>query len=184
MRPWLRDILSARSFALVQACAILAGRCWLRACWLPASRRRKSVWSWISVRATAAHAPELLRAELVGGDVVYGAIAGGDEDGDQLEWLSPILGKVALPIDRLAAIVQPGVHASDQMLPKDVDEGIYLRTGRGYDLVAGTLHRFGNRGISFQAIAAEAPQWFSPRKFSSLRLRGALAMDGRGMPQF
>lgn len=126
----------------------------------------------LSVRATAAHAPELLRAELVGGDVVYGAIAGGDEDGDQLEWLSPILGKVALPIDRLAAIVQPGVHASDQMLPKDVDEGIYLRTGRGYDLVAGTLHRFGNRGISFQAIAAEAPQWFSPRKFSSLRLRG------------
>jgi hypothetical protein len=126
----------------------------------------------LSVRATAAHAPELLRVELVGGDVVHGAIAGGDEDGDVLELLSPSLGKIALSIDRLAAVVQPGVHASDQVLPDDVDEGIYLRTGRGYDLVAGTLHRFGSRGISFQSGSVAGPVWFSPRKFSSLRLRG------------
>jgi hypothetical protein len=126
----------------------------------------------LSVRVTGARAPKLLRVELVGGDVVHGAIAGGDKDGDFLELLSPILGKIALPIDRLAALVQHGVHASDQILPKDVDEGIYLRTGHGYDLVAGTLHRFGSRGISFQPSAAAGPVWFSPRKFSSLRLRG------------
>lgn len=126
----------------------------------------------LSVRATAAHAPDLLRVELVGGDVVHGAIAGGDEDGDVLELLSPVLGKIALPIDRLAAVVQHGVHPGDQILPDDVDEGIYLLTGRGYDLVAGTLHRFGSSGISFQASGAAGPVWFSPRKFSSLRLRG------------
>lgn len=129
----------------------------------------------LSVRVTSAYAPELLRVELVGGDVVHGAIAGGDEDGDLLELLSPVLGKIALPIDRLAAVVHHGVHAGDQILPDDVDEGIFLRTGRGYDLVAGTLHRFGSRGISFQASAAAGPQWFSPRKFSSLRLRGGEA---------
>ena len=126
----------------------------------------------LSVRVAAAHAPELLRVELVGGDVVHGAIAGGDEDGNALELLSPSLGKISLSIDRLAAVVQHGVHASDQILPDDVDEGIYLRTSRGYDLVAGTLHRFGSQGISFQSSAVAEPVWFSARKFSSLRLRG------------
>lgn len=131
----------------------------------------------LSIQVTGAKAPDLLRAELVGGDVLYGAIAGGDEDGDQLEMLSPILGKVGLPIDRLEALVQPGVHPSDQLLPEDVDEGIYLRTGRGYDLVAGTLHRFGPRGIHFQASAADGPVWFTPRKFSSLRIRGGIERE-------
>lgn len=129
----------------------------------------------ISVRATSAYAPELLRVELVGGDVVHGAIAGGDDAGNRLELLSPILGKIALPIDRLAALVHHGVHPNDQILPDDVDEGLFMRTGSGYDLVAGTLHRFGSRGISFQASSADGPQWFSPRKFSALRIRGGEA---------
>ena len=131
----------------------------------------------LSVRLTAARAPELLRTELAGGDVVYGAIAGGDEDGDVLELLSPMFGTISLPVDRLAAIVQPGVHANDQVLPDGVDEAMFLPTGLGFDLVAGTLHRFGSQGIRFQPSASESPQWFAPRRFPSLRLRSALPRE-------
>jgi len=131
----------------------------------------------LAIRSGAARAAELLRAELRGGDVVYGALAGGDEIGDGLELLSPVLGKVALPIDRLRALVQPGVHLADQRLPEGVDEAVFVPTGRGYDLVAGTLHRFGPGGVSFQAEASDAPRWYAPTKFSSVQLRAAMAPE-------
>jgi len=126
----------------------------------------------VAVRRGPARAPELLRFELVGGDRLYGALVGGDANGDQLEVLSPVLGKQDLAVDRLAAIVQPGVHPGDQLVPDGVDEALFLQTRRGFDLVAGTLFRFGQQGLQFQAEGREDAVWYAPRKFSSLRLRG------------
>ena len=126
----------------------------------------------LAIRLASAVAPELLRVDLVGGDRIHGAIAGGDADGEDLELLSPVLGKVRLSIDRMSAVVQPGVFASDQALPEGVDEALFVSTGRGFDLVAGTLYRFGPQGVSFQPEAAESPSWYAPRRISSLRLRG------------
>jgi len=128
----------------------------------------------LAVRVQLAVAPKLLRVELVGGDVLHGAIAGGDADGDHLELLSPVLGKVRVLIDRLEAVVQPGVHPSDQKLPEGVDEALFVSTGRGFDLLAGTLHRFGSQGVSFQEDGVDDPRWCSPRRLSSLRLRGGM----------
>lgn len=128
----------------------------------------------LAVRVQTAVAPKLLRVDLVGGDVLHGAIAGGDADGDHLELLSPVLGKIRVLIDRLEAIVQPGVHPSDQRLPEGVDEALFVSTGRGFDLLAGTLHRFGSQGVSFQEDGVDDPRWYSPRRLSSLRLRGGM----------
>ncbi len=126
----------------------------------------------LAVRGGPAVAPELLRVELVGGDTLYGAVAGGDENGDFVELLSPVLGKRRVAIDRLQAVVQPGVHPGDQLVPEGVDEVLFLPTARGFDLVAGTLYRFGPEGVQFQPEGRDQPLWYRPDKISSLRLRG------------
>jgi len=128
----------------------------------------------LAIRVGDARAPELLRVDLVGGERLYGAIAGGDDNGDNLELLSPVLGKRTVPIDRLATVVHPGVHPGDQVVPEGVDEALFVPTARGYDLVAGTLFRFGPQGVQFQAEGREQARWYAPRKFSSLRIRGGL----------
>lgn len=128
----------------------------------------------LAIRLGPARAPELLRVELVGGERLYGAIAGGDQNGDALELLSPVLGERSVPIDRLQALVQPGVHLGDQVVPDGVDEALFVPTRRGYDLVAGTLFRFGARGVQFQAEGREQAQWYGARAFSSVQLRGGL----------
>lgn len=131
----------------------------------------------LAVRRGPAAPPRLLRFELVGGERLYGAIAGGDADGDGLELVSPVLGEQLVPIDRLAAVVQPGVHAGDQLVPEGVDEALFVPTARGYDLVAGTLFRFGPQGVLFQTEGRDEPRWYGARKFSALRLRGGVGRD-------
>lgn len=131
----------------------------------------------LAVRLGPARAPELLRVELVGGERLFGAIAGGDENGDALEVLSPVLGKRTIPIDRIESLVHPGVHPGDQIVPDGVDEALFVPTQRGFDLVAGTLFRFGSQGVQFQAEGREEAAWYAPRKFSSLRLRGGLGRE-------
>ena len=126
----------------------------------------------LAVRIGGAVAPQLLKVEIVGGDLIHGAIAGGDKAGERLEFLSPVLGQIAVSIDRMVALEQPGVDARDQPMPEGVDEALYLRTRSGFDLIAGFLHAFGSKGILFQPDAADGPQWYSPTQFSSLRLRG------------
>ncbi|MEC9047628.1 MAG: NPCBM/NEW2 domain-containing protein [Planctomycetota bacterium] len=128
----------------------------------------------VAIQQGAAAAPELLRFELVGGERVFGAIVGGDADGDEVRVLSPVLGELGVPLDRLAAAVHPGVHSGDQVVPEGVDEALFLETPRGYDLVAGTLFRFGADGLEFQADGDAEARWYAPRKFSALRLRGGV----------
>ena len=139
--------------------------------------RSIAVGEVLAVLHGEAAAPELLRVELAGGDRLHGAIVGGDEAGDTLSLLSPVLGRLDLWIDRIAAIVQPGVHLGDQRMPDGVDEAVFLPTGRGFDLVAGTLHRFGTQGVRFQADGADEPRWYAPRQISSLQLRSALPRE-------
>jgi|GEM_PF-5825284 len=131
----------------------------------------------LSIRLGPARAPELLCFELVGRERLFGAIVGGDVDGDQVTVLSPVLGERVIPIDRLEAVFHPGVHPGDQVVPEGIDEALFVPTQRGFDLVAGTLFRFGAQGLEFQAEGREDTRWYSPRKFSSLRLRGGVERD-------
>ena len=131
----------------------------------------------VAVRVGSAAPPDLLRIDLVGGERMFGAIVGGDSNGDTVEVLSPVLGKRAVAIDRVEAVVRPGVHPGDQLVPEGIDEALFLPAQRGYDLVAGTLFRFGTQGLQFQAEGQERARWYSPRMFSSLRLRGGVGRD-------
>ncbi len=136
-----------------------------------------SLGDLVAIRVGSATPPALLRIDLVGGDRMFGAIVGGDGNGDAVEVLSPVFGKRAVPIDRLLAVVQPGVHPGDQAVPEGVDEALFVPTKRGFDLVAGTLFRFGAQGLHFQTDGEDSARWYSPRAFSSLRLRGGVGRD-------
>lgn len=107
---------------------------------------------------------------LAGGDVVYGALIGGDPAGERLEILSPVLGRIALPVDRVAAVAAADCREPLALaLPDGVAEGLFRRAAIGFDLVAGTLHQFGEQGVRF-APGDEAPRWFAPREFAALRI--------------
>lgn len=115
--------------------------------------------------------PALSAAHLVGGEVVRGALVGGDRGGDRLDVLSPVLGTVPIPVDRLALWAGPEVPPLLPLeLPEGVDEALFVRAKVGFDVIAGTLHQFGSAGVRFQAEDGE-PRWFGGSDFVALRLR-------------
>lgn len=114
-------------------------------------------------------------AYLAGGDVVFGDLAGGDAAGNYLELVSPVLGRVRIAADRLAALANPGLAAPLRLpLPAGVSEALFVRVAVGYDTIAGTLHQFGEPGVRFQPEGAAAPRWFGRGDFAALRLAEAV----------
>lgn len=130
----------------------------------------------LAVRVGPVRAVDQMRVELVGGERLFATIRGGDELGDRCELQSPVLGQVAVAVDRLAALVAPRIDTLDLRLPDGLDEGVFVPTPRGYDLLAGTLHRFGPDGVRFEPERA-APRWFAPTRFAALLLRGGFARE-------
>lgn len=147
----------------------------------PGGVQRVALADLIGVRGAPVAAHDLPMAHLSGGEVVRGALTGGDAQGDALELLSPSLGRVRVATDRLVALVlRPGVARLDDLrLPKGVDEGLFVRAGTGHDLVAGTLHRFGEEGVQFQPEGESSARWFGGRDLLGLRIGDA---QGRERP--
>jgi len=140
--------------------------------------RRLAAGEVIAVLGVPAVAPALPAAHLAGGDVVHGALVGGDATGNRLELLSPVLGPVVVTTDRLAALVPSGAMTTAQLpLPTGVDEALFVRARTGFDVVAGTLHQFGEQGVRFQPTGTNAPRWFRLDEFAALRLRDGVARD-------
>ncbi len=137
------------------------------------TRRRVAAGELLAVNGTGAKIVDLPTACLSGGEVVRGAIAGGDATGDHLELLSPVLGRVSIAVDRIAALAAAGVARPLLLeLPDGVGEALYLRAQVGYDLVAGTLHQFGEQGVKFQPASGEA-RWYAATDFVALRIADA-----------
>lgn len=139
-------------------------------------QKRRLPWNeLVAVAGVASSLPELPSVHLAGGDVVRGAFAGGDPAGDRLDLQSPVLGRVSIPVDRLEALAAPGVTAPLALrLPNGVDEALFVRARVGVDIVAGTLHQFGDAGVRFQPDGVDAPRWYGPADFVVLRLRDAM----------
>jgi hypothetical protein len=119
--------------------------------------------------------PRLPAAHLAGGEVVRGVLVGGNDRGDAFELQSPVLGRVALRVDRLECLVLQGGDPAALELPDGVDEALFQKAALGFDRLAGVLHQFGDGGIRFQPDGQKEPRWFPVRELVGLRLRGAEA---------
>jgi hypothetical protein len=130
----------------------------------------------LAISGVASSAPDLAACYLLGGDVVRGAIVGGDASGNELHWLSPGLGRLVLDVDRLQAVVgRTSPPLARLLLPPEVEEALFVPAAVGSDVIAGTLHQFGDAGVRFQAEGAAAPRWYGPNDFTALRLGAATA---------
>jgi hypothetical protein len=126
------------------------------------------------VRGVATAVPALPSVWLQGGDVLRGAVTGGDDGGNRVELQSPAFGTLPVAVDRIEALAAPTVAEPLRLLlPDGVDEALFVRAKIGFDLLAGALHQFGAPGIRFQPDGADAPRWFGLADVAALRLRGA-----------
>ncbi len=140
--------------------------------------RRLAGADLLAVLGVAASVPALPAVHLAGGDVLHGAVVGGDAGGNRLDLQSPILGRVPVAVDRLAALAAAGVAAPLLLqLPEAVDEALFVKATVGFDVLAGGLHQFGEPGVRFQVNGNEAPRWFRCEDFAALRLRAAVPRE-------
>lgn len=132
--------------------------------------------SVLGVQGCAVQPLDLPSAWLVGGEVCTGLLAGGDAVGDHVDVLSPSLGRLVLPVDRLQALlVTPTVRLESLPLPNGVGEALFQRAAIGYDVLAGSLHQFSERGVRFQPAGEAAPRWFRPQDLVALRIADGVA---------
>ncbi|MGC4017263.1 MAG: NPCBM/NEW2 domain-containing protein [Luteolibacter sp.] len=142
--------------------------------------RRIAAGDLIAVLGVPATDAALPAAHLAGGDVLRGALAGGDSGGTRVDLLSPVFGRVGIAIDRLAALAAPGVAAPLQFeLPESVAEALFVRATVGYDVIAGALHQIGELGVRFQGGGSDAPRWYRLDEFAALRLREPVAREDK-----
>lgn len=139
--------------------------------------RRVALEEVLALHCAPVRPHPLPAAHLVGGDVVRGLLEGGDSGGNALELVSPVLGRVVLPVDRLACLVLRSEEASadDLVLPDGIDEALFLPARLGFDRVAGTVYQFGEGRVRFQAAGADEPRWYPERDLIGLRLAGGVA---------
>ncbi len=138
--------------------------------------RKLGAGELLAISGCAVQSLDLPTALLAGGDAVTGALTGGDESGDHLELLSPTLGKVVVAVDRLTALLPPGTSRTASLpLPPGVGEAIFQRAAVGYDVLAGSLHQLGDRGVRFQPDGETSPRWFRLQDVVGLRIADAVA---------
>jgi hypothetical protein len=122
--------------------------------------------------------PASALAQLVGGEALRGAVAGGDQDGEFLAFESGSLGRCEIPIDRLALLVfldRATPAGLERLLPGErapKDECVYRVARRGFDLRFGEIHRFGADGLHF--ATAEAPQRLPYDELAGVGIRGGV----------
>lgn len=134
-------------------------------------RRRVAADQLLLVQRAAAQVVALPAVCFPDGDVVRGQVVGGDEAGNRVEVLSPVLGRLDLSLDRIGAIAAAGVRDPLALrLPEGVGEAIFLRATIGYDVIAGALHRCGERGVLFAPDGRAEPLWYATDAFVALRI--------------
>ena len=132
-------------------------------------KRQVAAGELLAIHGVAASVPELLTTFASGGEVLRGPIVGGDSAGGRVELLSPTLGRVSIAVDRLVAVLTDRTLGPTALrLPNGVEEALFVRAGGGYDILAGTLHQFGELGVRFQPDGNAAPKWFGSGDFLGL----------------
>lgn len=110
---------------------------------------------------------------LAGGEVLRGAIVGGDTGGDFCDVESRSVGRVRVRVDRIECVLLRDDLAAmaDLKLPDGVDEALFTKAGVGFDLQAGAIFQFAPQGVSFQPDGEDRPRWFRWADLVGIRLR-------------
>lgn len=115
-------------------------------------------------------------AMLVGGDRVTGQLRGGDAAGESLTIASRSLGSVTVAVDRLRVVLFPArageAGADDLVLPEGEEEALFRRAERGFDKIAGTIHRFNDDGVLFEWSAVPEPRQYAYDTLAGIAVRG------------
>lgn len=141
---------------------------------MTALRPEERSWSQVlSIQGRSQPDPGLPSILLAGGEVLRGAIAGGDTGGDFCDVESRSLGRLRVKVDRIECVLLRDDLASvaDLRLPDGVDEALFTKAGVGFDLQAGAIFQFGPQGVSFQPDGEEKPRWFRWSDLVGIRLR-------------
>ncbi|GAB4137284.1 MAG: hypothetical protein Fur0037_02340 [Planctomycetota bacterium] len=121
---------------------------------------------------------ELPAIDLGGGDRLRGRITGGDPNGQWLEIASQSLGRMRVLVDRIAAVrYRPSCPASRLRLPAGVDEALFRKAGIGLDLLSGTIHQFGARGVRFRPADSKDALWFPAEDLVGVRIADPLSRE-------
>ncbi len=135
---------------------------------------------WSSVLALHGTAPRpgaAVTVRLVGGDELRGDLRAGDAGGETLVLESRSLGAVAVPVDRVRSVI---LHAlAGQREFSDAERGeqaevLFVPAKRGFDAIAGAIHRFTSEGVMFAVLGND-----TPRLFPYARLAGLAVRDGQ-----
>ena len=110
------------------------------------------------------HPRRAVLATLVGGDVLSGAMIGGDLEGEGFDLRSPSFGEITVATDRLESLVfaaglNAGVEPRTLRLPDSEDggdEAVFVAAARGLDRQFGVLERFSDDGIQLVPAGAGA----------------------------
>lgn len=145
----------------------------------PAGRREVPLGDLLAIHGAPVQRNSLPGAFLAGGERVRGALVGGDSSGNLLELQSPVLGRVRVPVDRLELLLLRDdlARPTDLRLPDGVEEALFTKAAVGFDLIAGSLHQFGDQGLRFQPASEPAPRWFRTQDLVALRVAGAVPLS-------
>ncbi len=126
-----------------------------------------------------------VEVHLVGGDLLRGAISGGDEVGETFTVQSPSLGPVPVWIDRLRIAVfaagARGRGADAFVLPERANgEALFRPVERGYETLLGGIHRFTEDGIVFEWEQGRGPRLYRYDRLAGVALATGSAAERRG----
>lgn len=140
---------------------------------------------WATVLAVHGGAPRQAGAvtvRLVGGDEVCGELRAGDAAGETLVVESRSLGTVAIPVDRVRAVTLHAL-AGERLEFTDSERGdhaevLFVPARRGFDAIAGAIHRFTAEGVLFAVSGSDTPRLFPYSRLAGLAVRDGLPAEG------
>lgn len=141
--------------------------------------------SWAAVLALHGGAPRpagAVTVRLVGGDEVCGDLRTGDAAGETLVVESRSLGAVAIPVDRVRTVTLHAL-AGQRLEFTDGERGehaevLFVPARRGFDAIAGAIHRFTAEGVLFAVTGSDAPRLFPYSRLAGLAVRDGQPAEG------
>lgn len=143
----------------------------------------------LGLRGAAPRVDDAVSVHLVGGTELKGDLVGGDPAGEDFHLRSRLLGVLRPATDRLACMIfraqAPllGPEAFRLGEGADYDEALFMRAGRGLDVMGGALERFHATRIEFARSGERVARSFDLQRLCGVALRGGVPAEEQGSMQ-